>query len=132
MDYLQIFDISGLFSNFTISVQKLFFSTQNIKKGIFCGQISHKNTYEKNGDFSKGVSPSFRSKIGYFSIYLFKAIQDRRMCSRIVQNAKTPVQAIKTRNTKSRKIEIFPKGLVHGFGQKLVIFHLFLFGNIGQ
>ena len=36
------------------------------------------------------------------------------MCSRIVQNAKTPVQAIKTRNTKSRKTEIFPKGLVHG------------------
>ena len=30
-----------------------------------------------------------------------------------------------------RKIEIFPKGLVQGFGQKSAIF-LFILGNIGQ
>ena len=29
---------------------------------------------------------------------------------------------MKTRSSKRRKIGIFPKGLVHGFGQKLVIF----------
>ena len=29
-------------------------------------------------------------------------------------------------------MEIFPKGLVHGFGQKLTIFRLFISGNIGQ
>ena len=29
---------------------------------------------------------------------------------------------VKTRSSKSRKIGIFPKELVHGFGQKLVIF----------
>ena len=30
--------------------------------------------------------------------------------------------AHKKRSSKSRKIEIFPKGLAHGFGQKMTIF----------
>ena len=33
----------------------------------------------------------------------------------------------KTRSSKSKKIEIFPKGLVHGFGPKLAIFSCFYF-----
>ena len=39
---------------------------------------------------------------------------------------------MKTRSLKSRKIEIFPKGLVHGFGEKGAIFPFFFLGNIGQ
>ena len=39
---------------------------------------------------------------------------------------------MKTRSLKSRKIEIFPKGLVHGFGQKGAIFLLLFLANIGQ
>ena len=41
--------------------------------------------------------------------------------------------AIKTGSSKSGKIEIFAKGLTHGFGPKLVIFPSFFFlGIIGQ
>ena len=40
----------------------------------------------------------------------------------IFQNEKTPFQAIKTRSLKSRKIDIFPKGLTHGFGRKMALF----------
>ena len=40
--------------------------------------------------------------------------------------------AIKTRSSKSRKIDIFSKRLTHGFGPKLAIFPSFFFGNIGQ
>ena len=29
-------------------------------------------------------------------------------------------------------MDIFPKGLTHGFGQKRVIFRTFFLGNIGQ
>ena len=76
----------------------------------------------KNGLFSKGVSPWFWSKIGNFSIFCFNLIQTRKMCFTILQNVKTPFQAIKTRSSKSEKIAIFPKGLVHGFGQKLSFF----------
>ena len=41
--------------------------------------------------------------------------------------------AHKKRSSKSRKIEIFQKGLTHGFGQKTAIFLcLSFFCNIGQ
>ena len=33
----------------------------------------------------------------------------------------------KRRSLKSRKIDIFPKGLTHGFGQEIAIFFNFLF-----
>ena len=57
----------------------------------------------------------------------FLAIQARKMCFTIFQNKKTPFQPIKTTRSKSRKIEIFPKGLTHGFGQKLAIFPCLFF-----
>ena len=34
--------------------------------------------------------------------------------------------------SKSRKIDIFPKGLTHGFGPKMAILATFFVGNIGQ
>ena len=34
-------------------------------------------------------------------------------------------QAKKTRSSKSRKVDIFPKGLTHGFGQKMASFPTF-------
>ena len=37
----------------------------------------------------------------------------------------TPFQTIKTRSSKSRKIDIFPKGLTDGFGTKMAIFSTF-------
>ena len=41
--------------------------------------------------------------------------------------------AIKTTSLKSRKIDIFLKGLTHGFSPKRAIFSTFFFlGNIGQ
>ena len=40
---------------------------------------------------------------------------------------------MKTRSSKSWKIDIFPKGLTHGFGPKMAIFATFFFsGNIGE
>ena len=54
------------------------------------------------------------------------------MSSTIFYNEKTSVLAIKTRISKSRKIDIFPKGLTHGFGPKMTIFPTFFLRNIGQ
>ena len=39
---------------------------------------------------------------------------------------------MKRRSSKSRKINIFPKGLTHGFDPKMAIFPTFFLGNIGQ
>ena len=40
---------------------------------------------------------------------------------------KTFFYVIKTRSSKSRKIDFFPKGLTHGFGAKLAIVPTFFF-----
>ena len=39
---------------------------------------------------------------------------------------------MKKRSSKTRKVDIFPKGLSHGFGPKIAIFSTFFFVNIGQ
>ena len=39
---------------------------------------------------------------------------------------------MKTRSSKSRIIDIFRKGLTHGFRRKMAIFLAFFLGNIGQ
>ena len=39
---------------------------------------------------------------------------------------------LKKKRSKSRKIEIFPKRLTHGFGQKWPFFHVLFLGNIEQ
>ena len=49
------------------------------------------------------------------------------MCFTILWNEKTPFQAKKTRSSKSRKIEIFLKGLTHAFDPKIAIFPTFIF-----
>ena len=69
----------------------------------------------------------------FYELFFFFAIMPRKMSLTIFQNEKTPFQALKTRSSKSRKIDIFPKGLTHGFGPKMAIFPTFFFlGNISQ
>ena len=67
-----------------------------------------------------------------FSIFpsFFQAKQARKMCFTLFQNEKKPFQALKTRSSKSRKIDIFPKGLTHGFSPKMAIFPTFIFQAI--
>ena len=65
-----------------------------------------------------------------FLTFLFSAIQARKMSFTIFYNEKTPFQAIKTTSSKSRLIDIFPNGLSHGFGPRMVIFPTFSFQAI--
>ena len=69
-------------------------------------------------------------KSPFFSTFSFQAIQDRKVSFTIFQSEKTPFQAIKTRSSNSRKIDIFPQGLTHGFGQKMAILPSFFFQAI--
>ena len=68
----------------------------------------------------------------FFHLLFLQAIQAWKMSFTIFQNQKKPFQPIKRRSSNSRKIDIFPKGLTHGFGPKLAIFPTVLLGNIGQ
>ena len=63
---------------------------------------------------------------GHFSNFFFQAIQTRKISLTIFWKEKMPFQAIKTRSSKSRKIDIFLKGLTHGLGPKMAIFPTFL------
>ena len=77
--------------------------------------------------FPKGLTHGFGPKMAIFPTFFFQEIQARKMCFTIFQNEKPPFQAIKTRSSKSRKIEIFLKGLTHGFDPKIAIFPTFIF-----
>ena len=80
--------------------------------------------------FTKGLTHGFGQKMTIFPTFLFLAIQARKMSLMIFSNEKTSFQAIKTRSPKSRKIDIFPDGLTHGFGPKMAIFPTFFFQAI--
>ena len=72
--------------------------------------------------FLKGLTHGFGPKMAIFPTFLFQAIQTRKMSLTIFQNEKMPFQALKTRSSRSRKINILLKGLTHGFGTKMAIF----------
>ena len=97
------------------------------RKIAFLGYKDKKFKKLKNRQLSKGFNPWFWSKYGHFSNFFFYAIKTRKMCFTIFQNGKSPFQAIKTRSAKSRKIDIFPTRLTHGFGPKMAIFLTFFF-----
>ena len=83
--------------------------------------------------FPKGSTHAFGPKMAIFPTFFFQAIQARKMSFTMLQNEKTPFKAIKTRSSKSRKIDFSPKGLTHGFDPKIAIFVTYFFlGNIGQ
>ena len=80
---------------------------------------------QKQEIFLKGLTHGFNQ--WSFSQLFFQAKQARKMSFTIFQKEQTPLQAIKTRISESRKIDIFPEGLTHGFGSKMAIFPTFFF-----
>ena len=97
--------------------------------------------------FQNEKTPSQATKLTFFQIGLFMVLLQmwpfsnfflqpvlvRKMLFKILQNKKTPFQATKTRSSKSRRFDIFPKGLIHGFSPNVAIFPTFVFvGNRGQ
>ena len=67
----------------------------------------------------------------FFELFFLGNIDKENVFSDILER-KNAFLRYKKRNLKSRKIEIFLKGLTHGFGQKITIFPIFFLGNIGQ
>ena len=87
---------------------------------------------EKLTFMKKGLTHCFGPKMAIFPPFFFQAIQAGKISFTIFQNEKPPFQAIKTRSSKRRNIDIFSKGLTHGFGQKMAVFPTFFFGNKAQ
>ena len=115
-----------------IQAWKMSFTIFQNQKKTFQPIKKRSSNSRKIDIFPKGLTHGFGPKIKNFSNFFYQTIQARKMSFMIFQNEKTPFQAIKTRSSKSRKIDFFPKGLTHGFGPKMVIFATFFLGNIGQ
>ena len=118
---------NGHFSNFpfqVIQARKMSFTIFQTEKTLLQAIKTRSSKSRKIDIFPKGITHGFAPKMAIFPTF-FQAIQARKMSFTIFQNEKTPFQAIKTRRSKSRKIDIFPKGLTHGFGIKIGIFRTF-------
>ena len=77
--------------------------------------------------FLKGLTHGFDPNMAIFPTFYFQAIQGRKMSFTISQSEKTPFWDIKIRSSKSRKIDIFIKGLTHAYGPKMAIFETLFF-----
>ena len=112
-----------------IQARKMSFTIFQNEKTPFQAIKTRSSKSRKIAIFPKGLTHGFGRKMPIFSTSLFQALQARKMSFTIFQNEKTPFQAIKTRSSKSRKIEIFPKRLTHGCGPEMAIFPIFFLGD---
>ena len=111
-----------------IQAKQMSFTIFQNKKTAFQAIYTRSSNSRKIDIFPKGLTHRFGPKMAITPKIVLQAIYPRKISFTIFQNEKTPFQAIKTRSTKSRKIDIFPKGLTHGFFfQKWPFFQLFFF-----
>ena len=100
-----------------------FFFLGNIgQKNVFYDILQQKNAFlrYKNRKFKK-------SKNGHFSYFFLRQYRPGKCHLRYSKTKKTPFCALKTRSSKSRKNDLFLKGLAHGFGPNMAIFPTFFF-----
>ena len=90
------------------------------KKKAFLGYRNKKFQKTKNWHFSKGVKPSFWSKNGHFSKLFFLGNMGQENVFYDILQPKNSFLGYKNQKFKSQKIDIFPKGLAHGLGPKII------------
>ena len=115
-----------------IQTMKMSFTISQNEKMPFQGTKTRSCKSQKIYIFVKWLTQSFGPKIAIFPTFFFQAIQSRNMSFTIFQNEKMPFQSIKRRSSKSRKVDIFLKGLTNGVGPKMAFFPTFFLGNIDQ
>ena len=115
-----------------IGQEKVFYDILE-RKNAFLRNKKKSSKRRKKEIFPKGLVHGLGPNIGHFSFFLFLSNVGQKMCFMIFLSEKTPNYAIQTTSSKGRKMEILPKGIVHGFSPKLAMFLFFLFlRNIGQ
>ena len=112
---------------YAIQARKMSFMIFQKEKTPFQAIKTRNSNSRKYDIFPNGLTHGFCPKMPIFPTFFFQAIQARKMSFIIFQNVKTPFYAIKTRSLKRPKIDILPKGLIHGFGPNMAIFPTFFF-----
>ena len=105
-----------------IQARKISFITVQNQNTPFKAIKSRSPKSQKIDIFPKEFGHVLGPKMAIFPSFFSQAIQARKMSFMIFQNEKRPFQAIKTKNPKSRKIDIFPKAFWHVLGPKMAIF----------
>ena len=98
------------------------------EKTLFQSLKTRSSNSQKIDIFPKGLTHGFGPKMAIFPSFFLRQYRPGKCLLRYPKTKKKPFQAIKTRKSKSRKIDIFSKGLSHGFGPKMAIFPFF-FGS---
>ena len=134
---------NGHFSNFfilgIIGQQNVFYDIQE-RNNTFLSYKNKKFKKSKKWHFSKGVNQWFWSKNGHFSNFLFLGnIGQEKVFYHILElnsaflgyknkkSKKNKNWHFSSLSSKSRKTDIFLKGLTHGFDSKMAIFQTFFF-----
>ena len=92
------------------------------RKQAFLGYKKKKLKKSKNWPFSKGVNPWFWSKNGHFSNFDFSGNIGQGNVFYDIQERKNASLGYKKKKVENvQKINIFPKGLTHGFAPKISI-----------
>ena len=74
------------------------------------------------GNFPKGLTHRFGPQKAIFPNSFFRHYREGKCLLGYSRTKEKPFQAIKTIFSRSRKIDIFPKGITHRFGPKMAIF----------
>ena len=85
----------------------------------------------KIGIFPKGLTQGFGPKMVLFPTFFLGNIGQENVFYDILER-KNAFLGYKNKKFKSRKIDIFQKGLTHGFGSNMAMFWTFFLVNIGE
>ena len=94
----------------------------------FLGYNDKKFQKSKNWHFSKDFSHGFGPKMAIFEIFWGNIGKENVLYD--IHERKSGFVGFKNKSSKSRIIDIFPKGLTDGFGPKMAIFPTFFFHAI--
>ena len=133
--------VSPWFWSKIVHFQPFIFRQYIGRTNVFYNLVEGKNAFlafenknlkkSKDWHFSKGVSPWFLSKIGQFSTSSCLGNMCQKNVFYDLLERKNDFLGYKKRKMKmSKNWHFFAKGLVHGFGPKLAIFHLFFLATI--
>ena len=99
------------------------------EKTLFQAIKTRSSKSRKIDIFPKGLTHGFGPKMAFFPTFFFRQYRPGKCLLRYFTTKKTPFQGLTTRSSKSRKTDIFPKGLTHSFNAKMAIFQTFFFSQ---
>ena len=97
------------------------------RKNVFLGYKNKKFKKSNNWHFSTGVNLWISSENGHFGNFFFLGNIGQENVVYDILERKNAFQGYGKRSSKSRKIDIFLKGLTHGFGLNMAILATFFF-----